>query len=127
MKKPKKNWLEWSVFALSLGLILATATILIREQLSLGEQPPDPQMELGTPEAHAGYFAVPVKVRNDGDETAEDVHLEVKLLLPGGESETGEFSLPYLPRRSVREAWVTFRQDPRNGKMEARVLGYQKP
>ncbi len=127
MKKPKKNWLEWSVFALSLLLLLLTMAILVREQLSLGKQPPDPQMELGVPEAHTDYFAVPVKVHNHGDETAEDVHLEVKLILPGGESESGEFDLPYLPRHSVREAWVTFRQDPRKGKLEAHVLGYQKP
>ncbi len=127
MKAPQKNWLEWIIFALSLLLILATAGALICEQLSLGEKPPDPQVQLGPPEAHEGYFAVPVKVVNHGDETAASVHLEVVLHLPGGESETGQFDLPYLPRRATREGWVTFRHDPSEGKLEPRVLGYEKP
>ncbi len=127
MKKPKKNWLEWSVFALSLVLILATAGILIHEQLSLGEKPAEPHLKLGRPVARDGYFAVPVTVVNRGDETAANVHLSVVLHLPDGPEETAEFDLPYLPRRATREAWITFRQDPRAGKLEPRVLGYQKP
>ena len=127
MKKPKKNWLEWTVFALSLLLILATAGALVYEQVSLGKEPADPQIELGTPQPHAGYFAVPVRVTNQGDATAENVHLEVELQLPGGEKETGEFDLPYLPRHATREAFVTFRHNPSEGKMESRVLGYEKP
>ncbi len=127
MKKPEKNWLEWSVFALSLVLILVTAGLLVQQWLSLGEKPPDPQVQLGLPEAHQGYFAVPVTVANRGDETAESVHIEVLLQLPGGESERGEFDLPYLPRHATRKAWVTFRHDPSKGKLESHVLGYQKP
>lgn len=127
MKKPKKNWLEWSVFALSLVLILATTGVLIREQLSLGEKPAEPHLELGQPVARDGYFAVPVTVTNRGDETAAGVHLAVVLHLPGGAEETAEFDLPYLPRHARREAWITFRQDPRAGKLEPRILGYQKP
>ncbi|MEO5754708.1 MAG: hypothetical protein ABIR38_08375 [Chthoniobacterales bacterium] len=127
MKKPKKNWVEWGVFALSLVLILVTVGLLLKEQISLGENPPDPQVQLGPAEVHAGYFAVPVTVANRGDETAESVHVEVVLKLSGGESETGEFDLPYLPRRATRQAWVTFRHDPGSGKLEAHVMGYQKP
>ena len=127
MKKPEKNWLEWTIFAVSLGLVLGTAAVLIYQQLSLGQRPPDPQMQLGPPEAHEGYFAVPVTVTNRGDETIESVHLQVVLQLPGGESEQGEFDLAYLPRHATRQAWVTFRRDPREGKMESRILGYQKP
>ncbi len=127
MKKPDKNWLEWIIFAVSLCLVLGIAGILISQYLSLGERPPDPQMQLGAPEAHEGYFAVPITVSNRGDETIENVHLEVTLQLPGGESEKGECDLPYLPRRGTRQAWVTFRHDPREGKLESRILGYQKP
>lgn len=127
MKPPKKNWLEWTIFGLSLLLILATAGVLIQQQFSLGEKPPDPQVELGIPEVHAGYFAVPVTVTNRGDATAANLHLEVVLRLPGGESETGQMELPFLPRRSTREGWVTFHHDPGEGKLEPRVLGYEKP
>ncbi len=127
MKKPEKNWLEWLIFVVSLSLVFGIAAVLIYQHLSLGEKPPDPQVQLGPPEAHEGYFAVPVMVANRGDETIENVHLEVSLQLAEGESEKGEFDLPYLPRHSTRQAWVTFRHDPREGKLESRVLGYQKP
>ncbi|HEY3662416.1 MAG TPA: hypothetical protein VGL24_04620 [Chthoniobacterales bacterium] len=127
MKKPQKNWLEWTVFAFSLLLVLGTAGLLIHEHLSLGQEPADPQITLGSPEAHDGYFAVPVKVVNRGDNTAESVQIEVELQLPGKESEKGQVQLNYLPRQATRHAWVTFRHDPRQGKMETRVLGYQRP
>ena len=127
MKKPQKNWLEWTVFAISLALIMATAGALLYESFSSGKKPPDPQIRLGAPRAHQGYFSLPVTVNNRGDETAANVHLEVTLIFPGGETEKGEFDLPYLPRRATREAWVTFRHDPRKGKLEPRVLGFQKP
>lgn len=127
MKAPQKNWLEWTIFAFSLLLILATAGVLVQQQFSLEDKPPDPHLELGTPEAHAGYFAVPVKVTNRGDSTAASVQVEVVLRTAEGESEIGRFDLPYLPRRSTREGWVTFRHDPAQGKMEPRILGYEKP
>lgn len=127
MKRPAKNWLEWGVFALSLLFVLSTAGLLIHEHVSLGHQPADPQIMLGAAEAHAGYFAVPVKVVNRGDNTAEGVQVEVELRLDSGENEKARVQLQYLPRRATRHAWVTFRHDPRQGKLESRVLGYQKP
>lgn len=127
MKKPKKNWLEWIVFAFSLALLLGTIGVLILEAVSSGDRPPDPYPTLGPAEAHDGYFAIPVTVENRGDTTAENVHVAVELKLPGGESERGEFDLPYLPRRAKRHAYVTFRHDPAQGKLEPMILGYQKP
>lgn len=127
MKRPAKNWLEWGVFALSLLFVLSTAGLLIHEHVSLGHQPADPQIMLGAAEAHAGYFAVPVKVVNRGDNTAESVQIEVELRLDSGENEKARVQLQYLPRRATRHAWVTFRHDPGQGKLESRVLGYQKP
>lgn len=127
MKTPKKNWLEWSIFAISLVVVLGTAGVLFYELFTLGEQPADPQMELGPPQAHTGYYAVPVTVRNRGNETAQNVHLAVTLQLSGEESERADFILDYLPRFAKREAWVTFLHDPAKGKLEPRVLGYEKP
>ncbi len=127
MKKPQKNWLEWIVFGVSLVVVLGTIGALVYEEFSLGKKPADPQMTMGAAEAHAGYFALPVTVENRGDETAESVHLEITLRLPGGENERAEFDLDYLPRHAKREAWVTFQHDPRKGKLEPRVLGYQNP
>jgi uncharacterized protein (TIGR02588 family) len=66
-------------------------------------------------------------VVNRGDNTAENVQVAVEIHMPGGETERSEVELQYLPRQAMRHAWVTFRRDPREGKVEARVLGYQRP
>lgn len=127
MKKPQKNWLEWTVFAFSLCLVLSAAALLLYQHFTMTKGPPDPQIVLGEVRAHDGFFAVPVRVKNRGDTTAESVHIEVELSLPDGKSETADFELPFLPRHAEREGWVTFQQDPRLGKLQPRVLGYQKP
>ena len=126
MKKPQKNWLEWSVFALSAVLIAAVLGFLVYETAHIGNAPPDIQVQIRTPEARTGYFAVPIEVMNKGDHTAEGVHVEVTLK-SGSEEQKGDFEIAFLPRRGSREAWVTFKSDPRQGTLEARVLGYEKP
>jgi uncharacterized protein (TIGR02588 family) len=126
MNRPKKNWLEWSVFALSALLILAVISFLVYETAAIGNAPPDIHVQVGTPEPRTGYFAVPVEVLNKGDHTAEGVHVEI-VLKTGGNEETGDFEIAFLPRRGSREAWVTFKSDPSQGTLEARVLGYEKP
>ena len=126
MKKIEKNWVEWSVFALSAVLILAVIGYLAYESTTIGTAPPDIHLQIGPAEARSGYFAVPIEATNKGDQTAEGVHIEV-VLKSGGKEEKGDFEIQFLPRRGSREAWVTFQSDPRNGTLEARVLGYEKP
>ncbi len=126
MKTPEKNWIEWSVFALSAIVILALLSFLFYESATIGNAPPDIHLQVGVPEARTGYFAVPIEAINKGDHTAEGVHIEV-VLKGTGEEETGDFEIAFLPRRGSREAWVTFKSDPRSGTLEACVLGYEKP
>lgn len=83
-------------------------------------------MRIGAPEPHVGYFAVPIKIANQGDHTAEGVQVEVVLKVSDKE-ERGQFEIQFLPRHGSREASVTFKTDPRQGALEARVLGYEKP
>ena len=126
MKPPKKNWLEWVVFGLSTVLLVSVIAFLIYESATIGNAPPDIHVQVGKPEPRAGYFAVPVEATNKGDHTAEGVHIEV-VLRAGGKEETADFDVQFLPRRGSREAWVTFKDDPSKGSLEARVLGYEKP
>ena len=126
MKKVQKNWLEWTVFAFSAVLIVCVIGFLAYESAAIGNAPPDIHLQVGAPQPRSGYFAVPVEVTNKGDHTAEGVHIEV-VLKTGAEEETGDFEIQFLPRRGSREAWVTFKSDPSQGTLEARVLGYEKP
>lgn len=125
-KKITKNWLEWSVFGVSAALIALVIGFLVFESATIGDALPDIEVRTGTPEARTGHFAVPLEVTNKGDQTAEGVHIEV-VLRSGGKEERADLEIAFLPRRGSREAWVTFKADPRQGALEARVLGYEKP
>ncbi|HEV7905492.1 MAG TPA: hypothetical protein VGO96_16745 [Pyrinomonadaceae bacterium] len=133
MSKLQKNWLEWTVFACGLVLVVATLGYLAYEGATMGNDPPSIEVRLGTPEQRTHNFIVPVTVTNHGDETAEGITVEVTLENngsgEGGSSEPvrGELTIAFLPRRATREGWVTFQQDPRSGRLTARVLGYEKP
>ncbi|MCA1629691.1 MAG: hypothetical protein LC785_09655 [Acidobacteria bacterium] len=126
MKKVKKNRVEWSVFAVSLVLVLGTLGYLVYEGARADKAAPDIGVRLGTPERRTQDFVVPVFVTNSGDETAEGVQIEV-VLEGGAEPERGEFTIAFVPRRATREGWVAFRSDPRGARLTPRVLGYEKP
>ncbi|MBE9020553.1 hypothetical protein C7Y66_25790 [Chroococcidiopsis sp. CCALA 051] len=128
MKKLEKNWLEWIVFGISLILVLFTLGYIVYDGATLGETPPNIELQLGQPQPQSDRFIVPVTATNRGDETAETVQIEVTLNSDGREEETAEFEIAFLPRHSTRRGWVTFQTDPRTvAQIEARVLGFEKP
>jgi uncharacterized protein (TIGR02588 family) len=124
----EKNWLEWAVFGVGLVLVLATLSYLVYDGATAADTPPDVEVRLGAARPGGAGFLVPVTVFNRGGQTAEGVSVEVVLEAPGlPEPERGEFTVAFLPRRGTREGWVSFRTDPRSGKLAARALGYEKP
>ena len=125
--KPEKNWLEWTVFAVGLVLVLATLGFLVRESLAGAGGSPDVVARLGTPKAAAGGFMVPVEVVNVGKGTAEDVQVTVILALPEGEPEEAELDIAFLPRDSRRNGWVTFRSDPGRGSLRLGPIAFEVP
>ncbi|HZH32864.1 MAG TPA: hypothetical protein VEY11_19000 [Pyrinomonadaceae bacterium] len=130
MRKLQKNPVEWAVFVAGLALVLSALGYLIYDGATMGSDPPSIEVRLGTPEARAHNFIVPVTVTNHGDETAEGVAVEVLLESGVGgmeESARGELTVAFLPRRATREGFVAFRQDPRAARLTARVLGYGTP
>lgn len=125
-KKVEKNWLEWVVFGVSLVLVVGVVGYLAYEGAKAGDTPPQIEVRLGEPERSGEDFIVPVRVTNRGEQTAEGVQIEIELE-GGDKTERGEFAVAFLPRRATREGWVTFKSDPRAGRLKPRVLGYEKP
>ncbi len=127
MNTPEKNWLECSVFAISLLLVVGVVAYLAYDAASMTDNPPDLAVRVGTPEQHSGYFAVPITVTNAGDTTAEGVVVEV-VVERGDKQEQAQFEIAYVPRQSEREGWVTFEQDPQTAdRVNARAIGYEQP
>jgi uncharacterized protein (TIGR02588 family) len=128
MRKLQKNWVEWIVFGVGLALVLSVLAYLVYDGATMGGDPPNIEVRLGTPRQLRHNFIVPVTVTNHGDETAEGVNIEV-LMESDSQEEPGRgiLTIALLPRRATREGFVAFRQDPRAARLTAHVLGYEKP
>ncbi len=127
MSRVRKNGLEWGVFSVSLVLVLGTVGYLAYDAVRGGHTPPEVVVELGRPERRGAVWAVPVRVRNTGEETAEGVHVEVTLDSPGLEPEVADFEVAFVPRQSSREGWVLLSRNPATGRLTGRAVGYEKP
>lgn len=126
MKKPlDKNALEWTVFGLGLGLVLATIVYLAREALATGSLPPEVTAVLGPPHPGRGGFQVPVTVRNRGDGVAEDV--KVTIVLAGPAEQEAVLTIGFLPRHSTREGWVRFNGSLSDGELRVTSVGFASP
>lgn len=125
--KIAKHPLEWIVFAVSLVLVAGALGFLAWDAVRGEDSPAALSVEIGRPEPRGNAWAVPVTIRNRGDATAEGVQVEVTLAAPGAEPERAGFEAAFVPRRSKREGWVTFRSDPSRGRLSGRVAGYETP
>ena len=127
-RRVEKNWLEWAVFGVGLVLVVSTLAYLVYDGATSADTPPDVEVRLGEPRPGGAGFLVPVTLVNRGGRTAGGVSVEV--VLEGGgaaEPERGEFTVAFLPRGGTHEGWVSFRSDPRAGRLTARASGYGEP
>lgn len=127
MAKPSKNRLEWTVFGISLVLVLATLGFLVRESIAGSDGPPEVVVRLGEVHRTGSGYLVPVEVENPGGATAEDVQVPIFLELPGGRREQARLAIAFLPRDSKRSGWVSFRQDPREGTLRVGAIAFEAP
>ena len=104
--KNKKNWLEWTVFAGGLGLTLAILGYLAYKTITYDPRPPELYVEYypepGRYEPHRYH----VILKNEGNETAESVTVEIALIKGDKALEKAELSVDYCPKESSREGWV---------------------
>lgn len=123
----KKNVLEWSVFAVSACVVAATLGYLAVNAVRAEHTPPNLRIFAGAPGRHEGFHRIPLIVRNTGDATAESVRIEVVLRRGEKEVERAELDLAFVPRKSEREGWVTFHEDPRGCAVVTRAVSYELP
>jgi uncharacterized protein (TIGR02588 family) len=126
-RRIEKNPLEWTVAAVGIAVVLATAGFLAWDAASGDGSAPDLRIELGRSIPRSGGFAVPVTVHNLGGVTAEGVHIEVTLETPGAAPEQAGLDIAFVPRSSRRHGWVTFESDPAAGRLSGRATGYGQP
>jgi len=116
----KKNWLEWSVFAIGLTLTLTLLSYLTYLGLRRGEQPPAFKVTVSSPEKVPDGYQLRVDVYNQGDITAQSVQVEVE-----NSDEKAQFQIDFVPEHSSAKGWVVFGKEPDHPK--GRVVGFTSP
>lgn len=114
---PQKNALEWTVFAVSLALVLAVAGFLLYD--AFGGAPPGPPrlvVRPGEPRPEGDMLTVPVVVENTGEQAAEQVLVVVAVRQAGGGEETAELTFDLIPRHGSAEGQIAV---PLSGAVEA--------
>ena len=123
----EKNWLEWGVFAFGAIVVGGTLGFLVYDALANNGEPPRLEVAFGQSQQHEGHYSVPVTIHNRGGRTAEQVLVQVTLTVNGEKQETAELQVNFVPRKSKRQGYVTFENDPRAGSLSGRAIGYEQP
>ena len=130
MAKPRHDPvppLEWAAAAVGLAVALALLAIIGREAVAGNDHPlPVLTASVERVASTAAGHVVEFRVRNLSEQTAAAVQVE-GTVTSGGEEQTSSASVDYVPGRSNAEGGLIFAADPRRGKLELRVTGYEIP
>jgi uncharacterized protein (TIGR02588 family) len=131
-EKQDRSIAEWVTFGISLAILLGLVGLVLYLALTKGDKPINleakPQLEMVR--QTGDNFYLPVEISNLGDETAEEVEVEVILTAEGdggGKEETRQFTIQFLPRRATEEGYVIFQTDPRKGNIKVVIHSYIDP
>lgn len=126
--KDKKNFLEWTVFAVSLLMVAGILIYLGYKTYTHQPSPPNIQVEYRPNPTRLTPYRYHLIVNNTGGETAEEVIIELVLKKDTIIMEKAEMNLPFVPQSSKREGWINFTMDPNEADtVVARVMSFKKP
>ena len=124
----KKNVLEWIVFSISLLLTLGTFSYLGYKTYTHQPSSPDILVEYSPNPTDNAPYRYHLIIQNIGGETAEEVLIEMMLQENGKTIESSEVTLSFVPKKSKREGWITFTNDPALADtILAKVVSFKRP
>jgi len=118
--------LEWASAALGLAVLLLVFAVIGADLRRGGATPPAITVEVREVAASGQGFVVVFEAINRGG-TAASVEIEGTLSVPGKPSATASATLDYVAAGARVEGGLMFAQDPRQGRLRLRALGYQDP
>ena len=123
--KLEKNKVVWTVFALSVVIVVAAVGFLaVDAWRHRGEDQPELRVDVSPPERNR----VRIVVRNEGDSTADQVRIELRVMRGATEMQRATITLPFVPRLSRREAEVVFtRPIDERDVVEVASIAYERP
>ena len=112
---------------MGLVLLLGTMAVMLYEGIWGDHSPADVVVEVtGIARVNAGY-RIEFRATNRGGTTAEGVTVEAQLTGRGGERQRSETIIDYLPGGSSRSGGLFLPDDPSQGSLVLRALGYENP
>jgi uncharacterized protein (TIGR02588 family) len=124
----KKNWLEWVVFGVSLAMLVVTLGLLAWGAAVTDDRPPRLALDPIVLAREGDALRAAVTVRNEGDQAAQLVAIEVQIVGGSGEVQQGSFQVELLPGGSSSTGEVVFFGAPAGDlRAEGRVIGYSLP
>lgn len=120
---------EWTTLGISIAILIAILGLVTYLYVRGDEQPVvilvEPQMQ-ALRQDEGGYY-LPVIIRNEGDPTVEEVHIEAELDTGSGETETAQLTIQFLAGGEQLEATFIFQHDPAEGELTTRATSFQEP
>lgn len=113
--------------ALGLIFVIASLGLMLRETLTAGKRVAQLSIVVDEilPSEH-GYL-VSLVIENRGSSTAKAVVVQGTLRRHGKDVETSELTIDYVAAGSRRDIALFFANDPRQGDLRVRPLGYVEP
>ena len=120
---------EWTTLTIVLLLLAAVVGALLWFAVRPGEDTAtfDVEVEASAIEQREGHFYVPLRVRNTGKATAEDVIVRAAIIEGGEAIEETELTFRFVAGGEEAEGVAVFTKDPRRATLEVRVASYLRP
>ncbi len=100
---------------------------LARAAVTENHAPPQFQFNVEEIKELGSGYLVKVEVANSGYESVAALQMEGRLEGSAQEPETNAIQVDYVPSQSSRKVGFFFQDNPENGKLSFRALGYQEP
>ncbi|MEO0406261.1 MAG: TIGR02588 family protein [Cyanobacteria bacterium P01_A01_bin.135] len=127
--RQRRSRAEWISFAISAAILSTVVGLILYLWAKERQQTPPHLLVSPATEVRkqAGQFYYPFSVTNEGDRTAEAVHVVAELLVDGVVVEEGVQSFEFVSNDEVRKGAFVFSRDPNQGEVVMRVTGYKLP
>jgi uncharacterized protein (TIGR02588 family) len=126
-KAPHTPVVEWIAAGLSTAMVLGVIGFLVYDGVRSPATPPNVTIEVDSIVPAGPGYLVLFRAQNRSRSTAAEVLVEGELQADGGNVETSETTLDYVPAKGLERGGLYFAHDPRRGQLRLKAKGYREP